>query len=139
MAGTAADGGDLAAASGFVLTSLVLLGALAVAVAGTVLEALSGSASGAASDGSAIETVLRAAAVLALVGGAPLLRLVRAPRQTTHRDAVDRPGPRSGSTRGQGHGHVGRPQHRPSTAAHPRDYQLGSRPGTLAGSGSSRG
>ncbi|MGW2303199.1 MFS transporter [Streptomyces sp. NPDC001809] len=77
----------LAAASGFVLTTLVLLGALAVAVASTVLEALSGSASEAASDGSAIETVLRAAAVLALVGGALLLRLVRAPRPTTHRDA----------------------------------------------------
>ncbi|MFE6084364.1 MFS transporter [Streptomyces virginiae] len=69
----------LAAASGFVLTSLVLLGALAVAVASTVLEALSGSAPGAASDGAAIETVLRAAAVLALLGGGLLLRLVRVP------------------------------------------------------------
>ncbi|WP_420078635.1 MFS transporter [Streptomyces sp. JL4002] len=69
----------LAAASGFVLTSLVLLGALAVAVASTVLEALSGSASRAASDGEAIETVLRAAAVLALLGGALLLRLVHTP------------------------------------------------------------
>ncbi|MFB6482402.1 MFS transporter [Streptomyces virginiae] len=69
----------LAAASGFVLTSLVLLGALAVAVASTVLEALSGSAPRAASDGAAIETVLRAAAVLALLGGGLLLRLVRVP------------------------------------------------------------
>lgn len=69
----------LAAASGFVLTSLVLLGALAVAVASTVLEVLSGSASSAASDGAAIETVLRAAAVLALLGGALLLHLVRTP------------------------------------------------------------
>ncbi|MFI8363410.1 MFS transporter [Streptomyces sp. NPDC085612] len=69
----------LAAASGFVLTSLVLLGALAVAVASTVLEALSGSASRAASDGEAIETVLRAAAVLALLGGALLFRLVHTP------------------------------------------------------------
>ncbi|MEV7579166.1 MFS transporter [Streptomyces erythrochromogenes] len=69
----------LAAASGFVLTSLVLLGALAVAVASTVLEVLSGSASRAASDGAAIETVLRAAAVLALLGGGLLLRLARTP------------------------------------------------------------
>ncbi|MFB6626340.1 hypothetical protein ACFCWD_19095 [Streptomyces sp. NPDC056374] len=67
----------------------MLLGALAVAVASTVPGALSGSASGAASDGSAIETVLRAAAVLALFGGALPLRLVRAPRRATHRDAVD--------------------------------------------------
>ncbi|MFG2770520.1 MFS transporter [Streptomyces sp. NPDC048350] len=77
----------LAAASGFVLTSLVLLGALAVAVASSVLEALSGSASRAASDGPAIEWVLRAAAVLALLGGVLLLRLVRATRPAKPRDA----------------------------------------------------
>ncbi|MEV8532549.1 MFS transporter [Streptomyces sp. NPDC051211] len=70
--------GRLAAASGLVLTSLVLLGAMAVAVATTVLEALSGSAEGAASDGPAIEAVLRVAAALALAGAAALLPLVRA-------------------------------------------------------------
>ncbi|WP_338673789.1 MFS transporter [Streptomyces sp. SCSIO 30461] len=77
----------LAAASGFVLTSLVLLGALAVAVASTVLELLSGSSSRAASDGAAIETVLRSAAALALLGGALLLRLARAPARSTPGDS----------------------------------------------------
>ncbi|MFE7777288.1 MFS transporter [Streptomyces sp. NPDC057445] len=67
----------LAAASGLVLTSLVLLGAVAVAVAATVLEAMSGSAAGAASDGPAIEAVLRAAAVLALAGAGALAVLAR--------------------------------------------------------------
>ncbi|MFE6816638.1 MFS transporter [Streptomyces sp. NPDC057677] len=67
----------LAAASGLVLTSLVLLGAVAVAVASTVLELLSGSVEGAAADGSAIEWVLRAAALLALLGAAALGVLVR--------------------------------------------------------------
>ncbi|MFB7239923.1 MFS transporter [Streptomyces sp. NPDC056269] len=67
----------LAAASGLVLTSLVLLGAVAVAVASTVLELLSGSVEGAAADGSAIESVLRAAALLALLGAAALGVLVR--------------------------------------------------------------
>ncbi|MFE2270818.1 MFS transporter [Streptomyces lavendulae] len=69
--------GRLAAASGLVLTSLVLLGAVAVAVASTVLEVISGSAEGAASDGSAIETVLRAAALLAVLGAAALAAVVR--------------------------------------------------------------
>lgn len=67
----------LAAASGLVLTSLVLLGAVAVAVASTVLEVISGSASSAASDGPAIEWVLRAAALLSLLGAAALGVLVR--------------------------------------------------------------
>ncbi|MET9693330.1 MFS transporter [Streptomyces sp. NPDC006514] len=67
----------LAAASGLVLTSLVLLGAVAVAVASTVLEVISGSASSAASDGPAIELVLRAAALLSLLGAAALGVLVR--------------------------------------------------------------
>ncbi|MEU7033913.1 hypothetical protein ABZ958_09550 [Streptomyces sp. NPDC046237] len=53
----------------------------------SVLEALSGSASRAASDGPAIEWVLRAAAVLALLGGVLLLRLVRATRPAKPRDA----------------------------------------------------
>ncbi|MER5928779.1 MFS transporter [Streptomyces sp. NPDC002054] len=70
--------GRLAAASGLVLTSLVLFGAMAVAVATTVLEALSGSAEAAAADGPAIEAVLRVAAGLALAGAAALLPLVRA-------------------------------------------------------------
>lgn len=67
----------LAAASGLVLTSLVLLGAVAVAVASTVLEVLSGSAGSAASDGSAIESVLRVAALLSVLGAAALAVLVR--------------------------------------------------------------
>ncbi|MFB7462409.1 MFS transporter [Streptomyces sp. NPDC056224] len=67
----------LAAASGFVLTSMVLLGAVAVAVASTALEAVSGSATDAAADGSATEAVLRVAAALALVGGAALAALAR--------------------------------------------------------------
>ncbi|MEV0990289.1 MFS transporter [Streptomyces sp. NPDC049949] len=72
--------GRLAAASGLVLTSLVLLGAMAVAVAATVLEVLSGSEQAAASDGAAIETVLRGAALLSLVGAAGLLPLIRRQR-----------------------------------------------------------
>ncbi|MEU6982796.1 hypothetical protein ABZ946_05165 [Streptomyces sp. NPDC046324] len=56
-------------------------------MASSVLEALSGSASRAASDGPAIESVLRAAAVLALLGGVLLLRLVRATGPPTSRDA----------------------------------------------------
>ncbi|MFG3656904.1 MFS transporter [Streptomyces sp. NPDC047706] len=86
--------GRLAAASGLVLTSLVLLGAVAVTVAATVLEALSGSAATAASDGPAIEWVLRAAAVLAAAGALSLVPLVR-----THRHD-DREG--SGRTAGGG-------------------------------------
>ncbi len=67
----------LAAASGLVLTSLVLLGAVAVAVASTVLEVLSGSAGSAASDGPAIESVLRVAALLSVLGAAAPAVLVR--------------------------------------------------------------
>ncbi len=67
----------LAAASGLVLTSLVLLGAVAVAVASTALEAISGSAAAAAADGPAIETVLRVTAALGLAGAAALTLLVR--------------------------------------------------------------
>ncbi|MET9603494.1 MFS transporter [Streptomyces sp. NPDC006512] len=71
------EAGRLAAASGLVLTSLVLLGAVAVAVASTVLEALSGSAARAASDGPAIESILRAAALLAVLGAAAMAVVVR--------------------------------------------------------------
>ncbi|MFG2982154.1 MFS transporter [Streptomyces sp. NPDC048258] len=67
----------LAAASGFVLTSMVLLGAVAVAVAATALEAVSGSAAGAAADGPATEAVLRVAAALSLAGAAALAALAR--------------------------------------------------------------
>ncbi|MEV6394471.1 MFS transporter [Streptomyces sp. NPDC051907] len=66
----------LAAASGLVLTSLVLFGAVAVAVASTALEVISGSAGSAASDGPAIEAVLRAAALLSVLGAAALAALV---------------------------------------------------------------
>lgn len=67
----------LAAASGLVLTSLVLLGAVAVAVAASVLEVISGSAARAASDGPAIESVLRGAALLSVLGAAALAAVVR--------------------------------------------------------------
>uniref|UniRef100_A0AAU2JZ82 MFS transporter n=1 Tax=Streptomyces sp. NBC_00049 TaxID=2903617 RepID=A0AAU2JZ82_9ACTN len=71
----------LAAASGFVLTSLVLLGAVAVAVASTALEAVSGSAARAATDGPATEAVLRVAAGLALMGAGALATLARPGRR----------------------------------------------------------
>ncbi|MEU8777914.1 MFS transporter [Streptomyces sp. NPDC048606] len=69
--------GRLAAASGLVLTSLVLLGAVAVAVASTLLEVISGSATRAASDGAAIETLLRGAAALAVLGAAAMAAVGR--------------------------------------------------------------
>ncbi|MEU2158309.1 hypothetical protein ABZ532_25420 [Streptomyces sp. NPDC019396] len=62
---------------GLVLTSLVLLGAVAVAVAATVPEAISGSTAQAASDAPAIGAVLRCAAVPALMGSAALAVLHR--------------------------------------------------------------
>ncbi|MFI1967337.1 MFS transporter [Streptomyces pathocidini] len=74
--------GRRGAASGVVLTSLVLLGAVAVAVAATVLEAISDSAAEAAADGAAIETVLRGTAGLALLGAAGLLALMRFSHRT---------------------------------------------------------
>ena len=67
------------AASGVVLTSLVLFGAVSVAVAATVLEVISGSPSTAAADGPAIESVLRGTSVLDLLGAFGLLA-VSAPR-----------------------------------------------------------
>ncbi|MFI1470519.1 MFS transporter [Streptomyces wuyuanensis] len=72
----------LAAASGLVLTSLVLMGAVAVTVAATVLEAVSGSAATAASDGPAIEGVLRVAALMAVAGAGSLVPLIRARRHS---------------------------------------------------------
>jgi EmrB/QacA subfamily drug resistance transporter len=56
------------AASGVALTSLVLLGAIGVAIGTTVLELVSGSPSRAAADAEAIDVVLRAGAVLGLLG-----------------------------------------------------------------------
>jgi len=50
---------------------------VAVAVASTALEAVSGSAVRAASDGPATEAVLRVAAALALVGAGALAALAR--------------------------------------------------------------
>ncbi|MGW7312443.1 MFS transporter [Streptomyces sp. NPDC054854] len=90
------DAGRLAAASGLVLTSLVLLGAVAVAVASTVLEALSGSAARAASDGPAIESVLRAAALLSVLGAAALAVVVR--RNPRDRASSNRPPGRTSPT-----------------------------------------
>ncbi|MER5468211.1 MFS transporter [Streptomyces sp. NPDC002685] len=80
--------GRLAAASGLVLTSLVLWGAVAVTVAATVLEAISGSADGAASDGSAIEGLLRVAAVLSVAGAGLLVPLIRSNGTTPTRESA---------------------------------------------------
>jgi hypothetical protein len=61
------------AASGITLTSLVMLGAVGVAIGAAVLELLAGSPEAAAGDAAAIDTVLRAGAALAFVGAACLL------------------------------------------------------------------
>jgi MFS family permease len=61
------------AASGVTLTSLVMLAAVSVAIAASVLELLAGSPQAAASDRYALDLVLRSGAVLALVGAAGLL------------------------------------------------------------------
>ncbi len=65
------------AASGIALTSLVMLGAVGVAVGATALELISGSSSTASSDPAAIDWVLRAGALLALVGAVTLVLLGR--------------------------------------------------------------
>ena len=64
---------EAGAASGVTLTCLVMLGAVSVAIAAAALELLSGSVAGAASDGPALNSILRAGAVLALGGGVMLL------------------------------------------------------------------
>ena len=64
---------DVGAASGVTLTCLVMLGAVSVAIAAAMLELLSGSVGGAASDAAAIDTILRAGAALAFVGAMCLL------------------------------------------------------------------
>lgn len=61
------------AASGIALTSLVMLGAVAVAIGTAILEVLSGSASAAASDAAALDTVMRAGAALGAAGAVGLL------------------------------------------------------------------
>ncbi|MFC5248269.1 MFS transporter [Streptomyces nigrescens] len=76
------------AASGLVLTSLVLFGAVSVTIAATVLETISGSPTTAASDGPAIETVLRGTSVLAFLGAFGLFAICR-PRLLTRRVAVE--------------------------------------------------
>ena len=68
------------AASGITLTSLVMLGAVGVAIAASVLELLSGSPQAAGFDTRALNQVLRAGAVLAAVGAAGLLAFAR-PRE----------------------------------------------------------
>jgi Na+/melibiose symporter-like transporter len=65
------------AASGITLTSLVLLGAVAVAIAAAVLDLLSGSAATAASDAEALDIVIRAGGVLAVLGAVGLLAFGR--------------------------------------------------------------
>jgi hypothetical protein len=61
------------AASGVTLTSLVMLGAVSVAIAAGVLELLAGSPQAAASDKHALDVILRSGAVLSLVGATGLL------------------------------------------------------------------
>jgi MFS family permease len=65
------------AASGVTLTSLVMLGAVGVAIGAAVLELLAGSPEAAAGDAAAIHTVLRAGAGLAFAGAACLLAFGR--------------------------------------------------------------
>jgi MFS family permease len=70
---------EVGAASGVTLTCLVMLGAVSVAIAAAMLELLSGSVDGAASDAAAIDTILRAGAVLAFIGAAGLFAFGRRP------------------------------------------------------------
>ncbi len=59
------------------LTCLVMLGAVSVAIAAAMVELLSGSVAGAAADGPALNTILRAGAVLAFAGALGLLAFGR--------------------------------------------------------------
>jgi len=61
------------AASGVTLTSLVMLAAVSVAIAASVLELLAGSPQAAASDQRALDLVLRSGAVLSVTGATGLL------------------------------------------------------------------
>lgn len=74
---------DVGAASGVTLTSLVLLGAVGVAIAASVAELIAGSPQAAASDPAAINTILRAGAVLAAAGACGLLAYGRSGRNVT--------------------------------------------------------
>jgi MFS family permease len=64
---------EVGAASGVTLTCLVMLGAVSVAIAAAMLELLSGSVEGAASDVAALHVVLRVGAGLAFMGAVVLL------------------------------------------------------------------
>jgi hypothetical protein len=61
------------AAAGVTLTSLVMLGAVGVAIGAAILELIAGSPNAAGADAAAINTVLRAGAMLAFVGAICLL------------------------------------------------------------------
>ena len=65
------------AASGIALTSLVMLGAVGVAIAASVLDLLAGSAEAAGADTGALDAILWAGAALAVVGAAGLLLFAR--------------------------------------------------------------
>ena len=67
------------AASGITLTSLVMLGAVGVAITAAMCELIAGSPEAAASDAHAIDVILLAAAVLAFVGAAGLMMFGRPP------------------------------------------------------------
>ena len=68
---------SVGAASGVTLTSLVMLGAVGVAIGAALLEVLAGSAAAASSNAAAINTVLRAGAALAFAGAVALLAFGR--------------------------------------------------------------
>ena len=76
------------AASGITLTSLVMLGAVGVAIGAAMLEVLAGSPTAAGSDAAAIDTVLRAGAALAFVGAVALLAFGRLPSSDSTAAAV---------------------------------------------------
>jgi sugar phosphate permease len=68
---------SVGAASGVTLTSLVMLGAVGVAIAAAMLEVLAGSPQGASRDAAAIDVVLRVGAGLAFVGAVALIAFGR--------------------------------------------------------------
>jgi EmrB/QacA subfamily drug resistance transporter len=68
---------EVGEASGVTLTCLVMLGAVSVAIAAAMVELLSGSVSGAASDASALNIVIRTGAALAVVGAIGLMMFGR--------------------------------------------------------------
>jgi MFS family permease len=76
------------AAGGITLTALVMLGAIGVTVAATILEVVSGSASTAAADSDAIKVVLFGVAALNFAGGVGLATFGR-PRPQAQEAAVE--------------------------------------------------